>query len=164
VTYPVDQPARRQPLLFVSFDQRIDPAAVAATITVKAGKRRASEVKVRLARPEEIEADETVSRLVAQAEDGRWLAFVPVTPLPANSPVTVAIGPGTPSAEGPLVTGSTQTFSLRTYGPMEVVKHLCGYDGECPPGSPFEIEVTNPIDVERFDGSKVNVERPRAGL
>src|SRR5690606_37483273 len=81
-----------------------------------------------------------------------------------NSPVTVAIGPGTPSAEGPLVTGSTQTFSLRTYGPMEVVKRLCGYDGECPPGSPFEIEFTNPIDVERFDASKVNVEPPLPGL
>ncbi|MCX4239452.1 Ig-like domain-containing alpha-2-macroglobulin family protein [Paraliomyxa miuraensis] len=164
ITYPADQPARRQPLMFVSFDQRIDAAKVAATITLHAGARKATEVKVRLAKPEEIDADETVSQLRAQAEDGRWLAFVPMTALPSDSPVQVSIGPGTPSAEGPLTTTTTQSFSFRTYGPMKVSEHRCGYDGQCPPGSPFEIVFTNPVEAAEFDASLVKVEPPLPGL
>jgi alpha-2-macroglobulin len=162
VAYPRDQPARRQPLMFVSFDQRIDPAAVAATVTVRVGKRET--VGVRLAKPEEIDADETVTQLRAQAEDGRWLAFVPVSPLPVDSPVTVAIGPGTPSAEGPLTTAAAQTFSFRTYGAMKVTEHRCGYDRQCPPGSPFEIVFSNPVDAKAFDASLVEVEPALPGL
>jgi uncharacterized protein YfaS (alpha-2-macroglobulin family) len=161
-SYPVDQPTRRQPLVFVSFDQRIDPAAVAATIKVRSGKK--TELGVRLAKPEEIEADEIVSQLVAQAQEERWLAFVPVSPLPADSPATVAIGPGTPSAEGPLTTTAAQKFSFRTYGTMKVTGHHCGYEGNCPPGSPFEIEFSNPVDVEAFESSLVEVEPPLPGL
>jgi alpha-2-macroglobulin len=161
-SYPNDQPARRQPLMFASFDQRIDPAAVAATITLRSGKREP--VSVRLAKPEEIDADETVSQLVAQAEDGRWLAFVPVAPLPADSPVKVSVGPGTPSAEGPLTTAAAQTFSFRTFGLMKVVEHRCGYEGQCPPGSPFEIVFSNPVDAESFDAGLVEVEPTLPGL
>jgi len=161
-SYPNGQPARRQPLMFASFDQAIDPKAVAATITVRSGKK--TKVAVRLAKPEEIEADETVSQLVAQAEDGRWLAFVPVSPLPGDSPVEVSIGPGTPSAEGPLTTTGAQTFSFTTYGAMKVTEHRCGYDGQCPPGTPFEIVFSNPVDVEAFDASQVEVEPTLPGL
>jgi alpha-2-macroglobulin len=161
-SYPVDQPTRRQPLIFASFDQRIDPAAVAATITVRAGKK--TKVGVRLAKPEEIDADPIVSQLVSQAEDGRWLAFVPVSPLPADSPATVSIGPGTPSAEGPLTTPAAQQFSFRTYGLMKVTEHDCGYEGQCPPGTPFEITFSNPVDVEAFLAAMVEVEPPLPGL
>jgi uncharacterized protein YfaS (alpha-2-macroglobulin family) len=161
-SYPVDQPARRQPLMFASFDQAIDPKAVAATIKVRSGKK--TELAVRLAKQEEIDADETVSQLAAQAQDGRWLAFVPVAPLPADSPVEVKIGPGTPSAEGPLTTTAGQTFSFSTYGAMKVTEHRCGYDGQCPPGTPFEIVFSNPVDVEAFDASLVEVEPTLPGL
>lgn len=162
VAYPAEQPARRQPLMFVSFDQRVDPKAVAATIKVH-GKRK-SDIAVRLAKPEEIEADEVVSQLVAQAEDGRWVAFVPVSPLPADSKVDVSIGPGTPSAEGPLTTTFSQEFSFRTYGAMKVTEHRCGWEGQCPPGSPFEIVFSNPVDAKAFDASLVEVEPALPGM
>lgn len=162
VAYPVDQPTRRQPLVFVSFDQRIDPKAVAATIEVHGRKK--SDIAVRLAKQEEIDADEVVSQLAAQAEDGRWLAFVPVSPLPADSAVTVSIGPGTPSAEGPLTTTTSQEFSFRTYGAMKVSEHRCGYDNQCPPGTPFEIIFTNPVDAKAFDAAMVKVEPELPGM
>lgn len=155
-SYPTDQPARRMPLLFASFDQRIDPEAVVGTITLRAGRREP--VGVRLAKPSEIERHDVVSQMVAQAEEGRWLAFVPLSPLPPDAPVKVSIGPGTPSAEGPLTTTTTQTFSFRTHGAMKVVRHQCGYDGQCPPGTGFEIEFSNPVDVRAFDAGLVTVE------
>ncbi len=155
-TYPANEPTRRMPLVFVGFDQRIDREAVARTIVLKAGRK--DERKVRLARREEIDADPTVRQLVDGAEDDRWLAFVPVSALPYDTRVTVKIGPGTPSAEGPRTTTEAQTFGFRTFGRMKVTEHRCGYDGECPPGAPFEIVMSNPIDVERFDRSLVTVE------
>ncbi|MCA9706689.1 MAG: hypothetical protein KDK70_12630 [Myxococcales bacterium] len=155
-SYPHDQPTRRQPLVFVAFDQRVDPKAVAPTITLRTRKKKG--LPVRLARPEEIAADDTVQQLAAQAEDGRWVAFVPVSPLPPDHPITVEVGPGTPSAEGPQTTAAAQTFGFRTYGRMEVVEHHCGYDGQCPPGTPFEIRLSNPVDVQTFDRSLVTIE------
>ncbi|MEM9453838.1 MAG: alpha-2-macroglobulin family protein [Myxococcota bacterium] len=154
--YPKDQPTRRQPLIFVAFDQQIEPEAVIPTITLRSGKNK--RVSARLARPQEIEADPTVRQLAAQAEDGRWVAFVPASPLLADRPVMVKIGPGTPSAEGPRKTTEAQTFGFRTYGRMKVTEHRCGYQRDCPPGAPFEIEFSNPIDLEAFDRSLVTIE------
>ncbi len=162
-SYPSDgQPTRRQPLVFVEFDQRIDPVAVAAKVRLAAGKAKAP--MVRVARPDEVAADETIRQLAAQAQQGRWLAFVPLAPLPSDTRVKVVIGVGTPSAEGPRTTTEGQTFSFRTYGPMKITDHHCGYNGDCPPQTPFEIEFSNPIDAERFDPSRVQVEPELPGF
>ncbi|MEX1365295.1 MAG: Ig-like domain-containing protein, partial [Nannocystaceae bacterium] len=161
-SFPRDQPAVRQPLVFASFDQRIDPAAVLATTTVTTGRR--VEHPLRLATPDEIEADSTVAQLVAQAQDGRWLVFVPSSPLPADAPVTVRLGPKLPSAEGPLTTEQAQSFSFRTYGPMKVTEHRCGWDGQCPPGAAFEVVLSNPIDLKTFDRALVTAQPPIPNL
>src|SRR5262245_57025952 len=67
--HPSDQPARRQPVMFASFDQKIDPAAVLRSIRVRPA------AALRLATPDEVKADEAVSALAARAIEGRWLAF-----------------------------------------------------------------------------------------
>ena len=58
--------------MFVELDQRIDPAAVLKTIKVTAGT---TQLPLRLATNEEIEADQNVKELVKNAEKDRWLAF-----------------------------------------------------------------------------------------
>jgi hypothetical protein len=60
VSYPTNGPHRRDPLLFVSFDQRIDAAAVLKTIAVKAAVRamRLKWLPLRI-----LIGDETVNRL-----------------------------------------------------------------------------------------------------
>ena len=50
--------------------------------------------------------------MTAQAGDGRWLAFRTREPLPPDTGVTVVVGAGTPSAEGPLTTTAAQTLGL----------------------------------------------------
>jgi uncharacterized protein YfaS (alpha-2-macroglobulin family) len=160
-SYPTGGPYRRDVLLFVAFDQRVEPDAVLPTIQVIAGARQFS---LRLAKPEEIEADPTVRRLAREAGNRQWLAFRATEPFPADTEVTVTIGPGTPSAEGPLRTERAQSFTFRTYGPLQVAEYRCSWGDECPPFSPWYIRFTNPLDEEKFESSMVQVEPAIPGL
>jgi alpha-2-macroglobulin len=172
-SYPYSgTPVARDALMFVEFDQRIDPAAVLNSIKAQGGN---SPLKLRLATQEEIDADKTVKELVKSAEKGRWLAFRAVNnetgdtrlALPADSGITVNIGPGTPSAEGPRTTTTAQSFSFRTYGLFRVTDHKCGYDYQQKKCSPFDswiITFTNPVDTTAFDQSQIRVEPEVQGL
>lgn len=153
--YPQGQPTRLRPVIFVEFDQAIDPAKVAPMIELGVGRKGRA---VRLAKPEEVAGDEVVRTLAEQAVKDRWLAVVPVDALPSDSRVQITLGPKVPSAEGPEVSAAAERFEFTTYGPMRVAAHRCGYDGNCPPGQPFEIEFTNPIDPKKFDAAMVTAE------
>jgi uncharacterized protein YfaS (alpha-2-macroglobulin family) len=162
-TYPEgDESRARDSIMFIEFDQRIDPAAVLRTIHVRSGK---NELKTRLATATEVEQDETVRKLAASAEKGRWIALRAVDAtsgearqaLPGDASITVSIGPGTPSAEGPLTTEKAQTFSFRTYGPLRVTEHECGYENRCTPFDSFSITLSNPLDEDAFEKSQVRV-------
>src|SRR5947209_2365004 len=171
-SYPSSNtPVARDALMFVEFDQRIDPASVLSTIKVQGN---GNTLKLRLATQEEIDADKNVRELVKSAEKGRWLAFRAVgsngdtrLALPADAGITASIGPGTPSAEGPRTTASAQSFSFRTYGLFRVTDHKCGYDYQQKKCSPFDswiITFTNPVDATAFDQSQIRVEPEVPGL
>jgi uncharacterized protein YfaS (alpha-2-macroglobulin family) len=163
-SYPdSNTPVARDALMFVEFDQRIDAAAVLNTVKVTGG---AGQLKIRLANEEEIAADKVVSQLAKDAGKGRWLAFRAINSetgetrlaLPADSGITVQLGPGTPSAEGPRTTTSAQPFSFRTYGAFRITDHRCGYNTQCTPFDSWNITFSNPIDAASFDSSQVRVE------
>ena len=81
---------------------------------------------------------------------GRWIAFQAKAPLPADSDVTVTIGPGTPSAEGPLVTKEAQAYSFHTFAPLKIEDHGCYYgNNQCVPLAPLFIRFNNPLDPVR---------------
>ena len=146
--FPQDVPQPLEPLIFIGFDQRIDPAAVLATIQLYAGNER---MELRLATADEVAADEALKPYVENAQEGRWLAFRAVRPFPADTSISVTIGPGTPSAEGPLVTTAAQSFSFSTYAPLKVVEYGCYWrDNLCTPLAPFYIRFNNPLDAEAF--------------
>ncbi|MCI0397330.1 MAG: MG2 domain-containing protein [Chloroflexi bacterium] len=155
--HPTGGPQPLEPVIFVAFDQLVDPEAVLATIAVTAGGQP---VAVRLASEEEIAADEAASYLAENASEGRWLAFRAQQPLPTDTTVNVTIGPGTPSAEGPLTTPEAQSFSFYTYAALQIVNHYCGWSGnsDCPPFTPLYIEFNNPLDVDAFTGSMIQIE------
>ncbi len=154
MSYPTNGPHRRDPLLFVSFDQRIDAAAVLKTIAVKAGGKSYA---LEMAAAEDLAGDAVVNRLTAQAGEGRWVAFRAVERLPYDTSVTVDVGPGTPSAEGPLTTSAAQSYSFTTYGPLRVTQSHCGWEKTCPPLSPWWIEFSNPLDEGVFDPAWVQI-------
>ncbi len=161
-SYPSGGSVALDPLFFVSFDQLVDPQAVLNTIQVTADNKS---VTVQLASEAEIAADETVSRLVKNAGDGRTLVFRAQQELPADASINVTIGPGTPSAEGPRLTTEAQSFSFQTYPPLRITDHSCGwYDqGDCPPLTPFIIQFSNPIDSEAFQEGMLQITPELAG-
>jgi len=154
--YPSYGPQPLEPLFFISFDQRIDQSAVIDQIQVTAGNLP---VQIKLATEEEIQEDDYVSQRIENAEEGRWLAFRALEPLPADTGISIVIKAGTPSAEGPLVTEYDQSYSFSTYAPLRVDEHGCSWGDEpCRPLTPLYIRFNNPIDMDAYDGSMVTIE------
>ena len=54
-----------------------------------------------------------------------------------------------------------QSYSFRTYAPLRIDRHRCGYYDnavDCPPLTPFEIVFNNPLDLDAFDESWIGVQ------
>jgi len=157
--WPSDVSARRDTLIFMAFDQRINPQMISSHIVLRSQNKL---VAVRLATAQEVEADAQVKQLVAQAasdsRDTRHLVVRPVQMLPADAPVSVMIKKGAPSAEGPLLTEKDQSFDFRTYGPLRVVQSRCGWDNECRPMMPWTIEFSNELDSKLVEDTWVRVQ------
>ncbi|MDQ3688328.1 MAG: Ig-like domain-containing protein [Acidobacteriota bacterium] len=161
--FPGDQTIRRDALMFVEFDQRIDPAAVLRTVRVRGGV--SGNLKLRLATDDEISADNNVRYYAQKAMKNRWLAFRAVgatnddtrTALPTDSNINVSVGPGTPSLEGPRTTTTAQTFSFRTHGRLRVTEHRCGWEKSCTPFDEWSITFSNQLDTSAFDKSQVRI-------
>lgn len=164
---PNGQTTRRDALMFVAFDQAINPQAVLESITVTGGGKR---LPVRLA----TEAETLQFKYyIDQAQPGRWLAFRAVNAtggvedaLPADSPISVTINKGTPSAEGPLTTTAAQSFSFRTYGAMKATEFVCGWqrNRNCSPFEQWMVTFTNTIDASKFTKEMVTIEPAVEGL
>jgi len=147
--------------MFVELDQRIDPAAVLQTIKVTARK---TQLPLRLATNQELEANQGVKELIKNAEKDRWLAFRAIDNLPGDSDVKVTIGPGTPSMEGSRTTNDGQEFSFSTFGPLKVTKSECGYNNQCNPNDQWRIEFNNPINETAFQQSQALIQPAMEGL
>ena len=167
---PNGQVTRRDALMFVSFDQAINPDAVLRTISVTGGGKK---LPIRLATQEEIDRDGSISYYAKQAQPGRWLAFravnsdgLPENALPAASAILVTIEKGTPSAEGPLTTMAAQSFGFQTYGPMKFNRAYCSWqeNKNCSPFEAWFIEFNNQIDASKFTKEMVKIEPPVEGL
>jgi len=164
-SWPNSGPTRLDVPMFVRFDQKIDPAKVLATIKVEAaGKQYPVELldAAAIAKHEQLKALTDAAK--ADEQDGRWLAFHATGDFPKDTDVTVTVGPGTPSAEGPDQTTSAQSFTFHTYPPLQIERAVCSYGSRCPPGTPFLIELNNPLDSDRFDASQIAVEPDVPGL
>jgi hypothetical protein len=148
-------------LFIATFDQRIDPAAVLATVRLTAD---GNEVAIRLATADEVAADDNARMVSENAQEGRWLAFRPTGAMPADAALKIAIGPDTPSAEGPRLTTATQSFDGRTYAPLRVNRTSCDYGDECPPGSTLYVEFNNVLDSTKSDATKVSISPALAGM
>jgi hypothetical protein len=159
--------------LFVMFDQKIDPQAVLAKLKVTVsgkpwGMRMVDTAELARLADSKRDDEKQLASLVEAArkneQDGRWLAFRGTQDFPADAAVTVTIPAGTPSAEGPNTTPAAQTLAFRTYPPLAIRRAECGYSGNCPPGTPFVIELNNPLDVDRFDESWISVSPEIPGM
>ncbi len=153
---PKDGPHPLEPLFWLHFDQDVVPSKVIATVKVS------NDISVRLASEDEVKA---AILGISEEEKKRWVAFKATAPLQPATGYTVSVGPGTPSAEGPLRTESAQTYSFRTYDRLKVEESRCGWGDDCRPLQPFYIRFNNPIDEEKLDPeTMVRVEPSLPGL
>jgi len=162
--YPSYGPQPIDPIMFVGFDQRIDSQAVLNTIKLSANGKNYS---LKLAPENEIEKNESILAMTKNFPAGRWLAFKATELLPKDSTITVEVGPGTPSAEGTLLTEDSQSFQFQTYPQLRIDEYGCSwYGNDCPPLSPFYIRFTNPLDNDLFDETliKISPEIPGATI
>jgi alpha-2-macroglobulin len=159
--HPAGDSQPLDPILYAEFDQRVDPTAVLASTKLAAGNKI---YPLRLASQSEVDADPRVSALAKRAQPGRWLAFRATGPLPKGASVVVTIGPGTPSAEGPLRTARAQSFDFNTYGEFRVTGQRCGWEDQCRPLYPWFVSLSNPIDLTTFRSSMVTVTPAVDGL
>jgi alpha-2-macroglobulin len=146
------------PVFVAVFDQRVNPEAILDVIALNAG----DVVAVREATAAEIDADDQARLVIDQALPDRTAAFVPIEPLATDTKVSIEIGPGTPSLEGPRTNDESFEQSGRTYGPLKIARAQCSDD--CPPLTPINIEFNNPLDIDAFDPSWINVEPAVVGL
>lgn len=169
--YPADnsQGVARDTLMFIEFDQRVDPTDVLKNIKVRA---EGTEIPTRLATKEEIEADSTVKDRVENAEKDRWLAFRAVDQtgatklaLPLDTNITVSVSSGTPSLEGPLRTEQAQEFAFRTYGPLKLIQGECGYSNNpCTPHEMFRLTFNNQLAPRGLPASLIRIEPATTGV
>lgn len=165
-SYPAkDSTQPRDSLMFIEFDQRIDPASVLRSIRVTSGNRV---LKTRLATSDEVKQamarDWNATAALREAAKDRSIAFRAVDPqtgspdhaLPVDARVEVSVVSGAPSAEGPNTTAKPAGFDFRTYGPLKVAEHGCNGESRCLPYDVFEIEFSN--ELSEVDHSKIRVE------
>ena len=161
--YPEYGPHGLEPVMFLSFDQRIDPQALIKHMELTTS-RGGQPIGLRMATEDEIAADAVVTALIERTEEGRWIALRARSVLPKASSITVTVKRGAPSAEGPRTTASDQYQTFQTYDPLQVTDHHCSWYDDCPPTAPWYIEFNNPLDEAAFDSTKIRVEPAVPGL
>jgi uncharacterized protein YfaS (alpha-2-macroglobulin family) len=160
--YPEGISQPQNPLVYMAFDQRINPADILKVTKMTAGS---NQVKIRLSTEADWKGNTTVTNLVKGSQDGRWIVFQPEEPLPLDTGISISVGPGTPSAEGPLTSSEIQSFSFQTYSPLKIVDHGCTWgDKECRPLTPFFIRFNNPLDTKSFSDAMINIQPEIPGV
>lgn len=167
---PANQITRRNALMYLQFDQAINPDAMLGKIKVT-GNGKA--LPIRLATQEEIDADGSIGYYSKQAQPGRWVAFRATTPdgktedaLPPATSILVTVEKGAPSAEGPLTTAAPQAFSFSTFSPFKYNRAYCGWSGSnaCSPFDAWYVEFNNTVDTTKFTKEMVKIEPAVEGL
>ena len=149
-----------QPVFLVTFDQRVDAAAVLETITLSAA---GTDRELRLATEAEIESDEDIKRRVGVTLDGTWVAFRPVAELEPDTDITIEVGPDVPSAEGTRTSATSAVVQARTYTALQVEDTNCSSQYRCQPGSWLNVYFNNILDPATLDVDDLEISPELAG-
>lgn len=93
---------------------------------------------------------------------GKWLALTPTTAFEPNQAVTLTVAAGAPSTEGPLISNQEQSFSFKTYQPLELQR--TSWERRQPlPNQPLSMTFNNPLNQSLFkpEWVELNPEVPR---
>ncbi|HPY40941.1 MAG TPA: Ig-like domain-containing protein, partial [Thiolinea sp.] len=140
-SYPSGESIGLNPLLFLAFNQRIDPAKLLPFLQIDANGQR---LTARLATEDELKADTSLAALVKEAPKEQSLVLKLSQPLNTQTKVVVKLAAKAPSAEGPRETPAQVLYSFKTYSPLTVTENRCGY-GRCTQYDAFELVFNNAL-------------------
>jgi uncharacterized protein YfaS (alpha-2-macroglobulin family) len=132
------------------FNQRIDPSAVHAALSVRGG---GSPVALELVPRGEWPKLKYLASGVATWEPERTVVVRPTRPLELATSFTVTLRAGL-KGEGPLPTTSDQHHYFSSYGPLRVDEIRCS-DSRCNPDWGFTVVFTNPLTTPEDELAKL---------
>lgn len=159
--HPSDGPHDLRPVVVIGFDQAVDPAAIAAHTSLRAGD---TDVPLTPAADADVERDPTARALLEACEPKRCVAFVPSRPLEQDRHYRIRVAAGAPSAEGPRTTPRDQGGEFFTYPPLRFLDVTCAWDDRCPPTHPWYVRFNNPLDADALDPAALRIEPELPGL
>ncbi|HVV86374.1 MAG TPA: alpha-2-macroglobulin family protein [Kofleriaceae bacterium] len=153
----------------VTFDQRVDPAAIARFLRVQHGR---ATLPFRV-----VTADEAMATwrrnpsLAAELQDASaaladdHVLIAPVTAWPAGSEPRVVLAAGAPSLEGPRPTTAASAVSFAVAAPFTVRGLECGRRESpqrvairCPSSGGLEVRFSNPLDEHAYRSALVQLD------
>ena len=152
-SFPNGGPQILNPLLFMSFNQDMDPARVAPLVRLS-GAPGVQLPGLRLATAEEVALDDQIQAQTQGAGKKRSLVLVPAQKLQAGQSYTVELLPGLPSLEGPRLSRERQGFSFSTFDPLKIVWKT----DKTQPLQSWTVNFNNGLDKEKFDPKWVRVQ------
>lgn len=158
---PNGEGVSRSPLMVLAFDQDIDRAKALSLVRVSVAGRR---LGFRSATEDEMRADKSLELRIRAGDERRFLVFKLTEQLQTNIGVEVLIGKGVSSLEGPLSSDKEFRFSFKTHGPFELVSHGCGWQNECRPASPIQLQFSNQVDGKTVSDLVIKSDPPIVGL
>ena len=154
----------RQPVVLLEFSQRVDAVSVRAALRIAVGGLPFQGYRIEV--PDAVQLASALAgapgpanplgarereprTLIKQAGHlaGRVVLVRLAQVLPERASVTLTLGPGILSREGPLPAQALGSMTFETHGPFAVAKAGC--DGACDPGdwAPMRVEFTNPLQT-----------------
>ncbi|HMT94084.1 alpha-2-macroglobulin family protein [uncultured Thiothrix sp.] len=145
-SYPSGDAVALTPILFLSFNQRINPQALLSYIQAEA---KGQPLKLRLAAADEIKAVPELDSLIKQALPEQYLVLKLEQVLPPQTQVIVKLAAQAPSAEGSRLAPAQNLYSFSTYAPLRMTEKACGYAERCTRYDPVSFQFNNELAPEQ---------------
>lgn len=152
-SHPNYGPQKLDPLLFLAFNQDIDPQQLIGKIRVES---QGQSVPFHIAGSDLIAADKTIRGLVQSRGSKRSLVLKLDRSLSPSSSCTVTVQSGAPSKEGSRLTSSPQSFSFQTYQALAINDH----SKQTRPGNPLYVSFNNGLDAAKCRAEDVVITPP----
>ncbi|MBI9051723.1 MAG: hypothetical protein JEZ00_20035 [Anaerolineaceae bacterium] len=154
--YPTNDQQSENPLIFVSFNQRVNADALMSYLSLT-GNNKTYDLK--LVSEEEYKENKNIQRYVENALEDRYLVLKPAKVLALDTYYSLVVRRGAPSAEGPLLTQSDLSFGFSTYAPLKIDEYGCSWsDSPCQPFAPLYIRFNNALDMSAYEEGWLTIE------
>lgn len=153
--YPSGSGYDTEPLVYVVFDQPVDPGPTLKLLHLVKGSE-----EIGLTRLSEAEAEAKQKGVTNANKDilnKRVFYFKPARKLDPGTSYTITVEKGIKSAEGPLLSEQPQSSSFSTYDPLVLSSCYPQEGEEISPFGEFYLSFNNQLDEKKFDPKWIEV-------